>query len=346
MRCWLFFHHDLKGQHPEAPEIRRFQETAQKLGIVLDVLKPQDFDLVVDAANGWSAKYRGRSLKKPDIIICRTGSETNYFMLAVLRHFEHQGVMMVNGSAAIEAVADKLHSLQIIAAAGLPTPKTILGKFPVDVDLVERELGFPVVVKTLRGTRGSGVLLCQNREQFNDLAELLNGTSPGADIIFQQYIQSSHGRDVRVLVVNGKAVAAMERRARNGNFKANVSLGAQAIKFNPPKAMTDLAVRVAGILGLDVAGIDILFDKKGYMVCEANSSPGFQGLEYACKVDVPALIFQETLNRRHGIQPTRVGGWGRFWNWFRNLFVIPSDIKGDLIQPRKKITTAAFDNLR
>ena len=168
------------------------------------------------------------------------------------------------------------------------------------MDLVERELGFPVVVKTLKGTRGEGVLLCSNREQFNDLASLLDGAKPGADFIFQQYIAESHGRDVRVLVIDGKAVAAMERRSVDGGFKANISLGGVASPFELPEPMADLAVRVADVLGLDVAGVDILFDTHGYRVCEANSSPGFQGLEKACKVNVPEEIFR-AMERKHGL---------------------------------------------
>src|SRR5262249_28265086 len=159
----------------EAPEVFRFQEAATRAGIELNVLHPRDFELIVDSSHGWSAIHRGRKLARPDLIIPRTGSETSYFTLAVPRHFERQGVAMGNGPAAIEAVADKLQTLQILSRAGLPIPKTILGKFPVDVNLVQRELGFPVVVKTLKGTRGNGVLLCANREQFNDLANLLDG---------------------------------------------------------------------------------------------------------------------------------------------------------------------------
>jgi len=295
MHYWLLFHRDLAPDVPEVPEVLRFQQAAAKAGIKLSVLQPQQFDLLVDSAQahgaGWSAIYNGQRLAKPDLIIARTGSETSYFTLAVLRHFERQGVPMVNGPAAIEAVADKLHTLQILAGAGLPIPKTILGKFPVDVGIVERELGFPVVVKTLRGTRGNGVLLCSNREQFNDLATLLDGARPGADFIFQQYIKSSHGRDVRVLVVNGKVIAAMERCATDGGFKSNISSGGQGSAFTPPAEMEQLAVRVATVLGLDVAGIDILFDEHGYRICEANSSPGFLGLEKACRISVPDEIF-------------------------------------------------------
>jgi gamma-F420-2:alpha-L-glutamate ligase len=303
MRCWIFFHRELTADHPETWEIRRFQETAVRMDVELTVLKPREFDLVVDPHRGWSATYPGQTLEKPDFIIARTGSETSYFTLAVLRHFERQGVAMVNSSAAVDTVADKLHTLQILSAHGLPTPKTILGKFPVDVDLIERQLGFPVVVKTLTGTRGNGVLLCRNRDQFADLAMLLDGTQHEANFIFQEYVATSHGRDVRVLVVGGRPVAAMERRATNGSFKSNVSLGAEAVPFELKPDLARLAVDAADALNLDVAGVDILFDRDGYRICEANSSPGFQGLERATGVDVPQLVFESMFARRRRMGP-------------------------------------------
>jgi len=246
------------------------------------------------------------------VIIARTGSETSYFTLAVLRHFERKGVAMVNGPAAIETVADKLHTLQILSKARFPIPKTILGKFPVDVNLVERELGFPVVVKTLKGTRGAGVLLCSDRAQFNDLANLLDGASPGADFIFQQYIAASHGRDVRILVINGKAIAAMERRSVDGGFKSNISLGGHGAPFAMPDTLARLAVRVAWALKLDVAGVDILFDRNGYRVCEANSAPGFQGLEKACGISVPEEIFRVVQQKCDIALSARDTSWQRF----------------------------------
>jgi gamma-F420-2:alpha-L-glutamate ligase len=209
----------------------------------------------------------------------------------------------------VESVADKLHTLQVLAGAGLPVPKTILGKFPVDVGLVERELGFPVVVKKLKGTRGAGVMLCQDRAQFDDLANLLDGAS-GADFLFQQYVRASHGRDVRVLVIDGKAVAAMERRSNDGGFKSNISLGGHGTLYDPPQEMAELAVRVARELELDIAGVDILFDETGYRVCEANSAPGFQGLERACAVDVPQIIFR-AMAKRFGIPLRHSDRWER-----------------------------------
>lgn len=313
MRVWIIFHRDLDPASPEVPEILRFQETALRMGVELEVLKPQDFDLIVGTERGWDASHRTRTLEKPDFIIARTGAETQYFTLAVLRHFERQGVTMINAPDAIEAVADKLHTMQLLTSEGVAIPRTILAKFPVDVDLIERELGFPVVVKTLKGTRGGGVLLCQDRGQFDDLASLLDGARPGADFIFQRYVRASHGRDVRILVVGGRAVAAMERRSRDGGFKSNVSLGGEALRFDPPADMVDLAVRVAAILRLDVAGVDILFDEHGYRICEANSAPGFQGLEQACDIDIPEQVFAWMRSR----QPPARGALMRWWSSVR-----------------------------
>jgi gamma-F420-2:alpha-L-glutamate ligase len=324
MHCWLLFHRELRRDVPEAAEVMRFQQVAAEAGIRLDVLNPQHFELIVDGT--WSAVYRGRRLEKPDLIIPRTGSETTYFTLAVLRHFERQGIAMVNSSSAVEAVADKLQTLQMLSGAGIPIPKTILGKFPVDVNVIERELGFPVVVKTLRGTRGNGVLLCANREQFNDLAKLLDGAQSGSDFIFQQYIEASHGRDVRVLVINGRAVAAMERRSTDGSFKSNISLGGVGTAFEPPTEMAELAVRVTQVLGLDVAGVDILLDRDGYRICEANSSPGFQGLEKACRISVPNEIFG-AMRSRLGLPPPaqrRRSSWRRLLDSVRTAVRLDS----------------------
>ena len=292
MQGWILFHRELDPAAPEAPEVFRFQETATAMGIDLAVLHPHRFELVVGADGDWAVKYHGELIERPDFIICRTGAETDYYTLALLRHFERRGVRLVNSAATIERVADKLHTLQHLNRAGLPIPRTILGTFPIDVGMVERELGFPVIVKTLKGTRGAGVLKCEDRSQFEDLAGLLESAEAQADFILQHYVRASHGRDVRVLVVGGRVIAAMERRSLTGGFKSNVSLGGIGVAYNPPPEMAELAVQAADILELDITGIDILFDEDGYRICEANSAPGFQGLEQACGMDVPTAILE------------------------------------------------------
>lgn len=311
MRGWLLFHNALDDNAPEAWEIHRFLEAGRKRGLDLSVVHPRLFELIVGNEKDWRAEYDGERLPRPDFIIPRTGSETSYFTLAVLRHFQRQDVAMVNGPEAVEACADKLQTLQRLSAAGLPIPKTILAKFPVDVDLIERELGFPVVVKTLRSTRGAGVLLCRDRNQFDDLASLLGDANPGSDFIFQQYVAASHGRDVRLLVIDGAVAASMERRATNGGFKSNISLGGVGECITAPAAMASLAVQAAKALNLDVAGIDVLFDADGgYRICEANSSPGFAGLESACGISVADLVL-DSIERRLAPLPAARPLWKR-----------------------------------
>ncbi len=309
MRGWLFFNDLLTDNVPEAHEIRRFIEAGKKRGMTLDALRPRDFELIVSTEREWRAEYSGGRLPRPDFIIPRTGSETSYFTLAVLRQFERMGVPLINGAEAVESCADKLQTLQLLSAGGLPIPRTILAKFPVDVDLIEKELGFPVVVKTLRSTRGAGVVLCQDREQFDSLASLLGDANPGSDFIFQQYIRHSHGRDVRLLVIGDTVAAAMERRAKNGGFKSNISQGGTGFAIQPPPEMAELAINAARALHLDVAGIDVLYDEAGFRICEANSSPGFEGLEKACRISVPDKVFDFVTTRLAPPPPAKASIW-------------------------------------
>jgi gamma-F420-2:alpha-L-glutamate ligase len=317
-RGWLFFHSMPGDSAPEQHEINRFVESGKRRGITLDVLQPRDFELIVTTDRDWRAEYAGGKLPRPDFIVPRTGAETSYFTLAVLRQFERMGVMMINGAEAVEACADKLQTLQLLSASGLPIPRTILAKFPVDVDIIEQELGFPVVVKTLRSTRGAGVVLCQDREQFHNFVSLLGDANPSADFIFQKYIRSSHGRDVRLLVIGDRIVATMERRSRDGGFKSNISLGGYGVAIAPPPDMADLALRAARALRLDIAGIDILYDQNGYRICEANSSPGFEGLEKVCRISVPDKVLDFIATRLRPPAPPRVPIWRKLISRVRN----------------------------
>ncbi len=174
-------------------------------------------------------------------------------------------------------------------------------------------------------------MLCKDRLEFNDLADLLDGADAGADFLFQQYIKASHGRDVRVLVVDGKAVAAMERRSSDGSFKSNISLGGQATRFDLPPKMARLAIETARALNLDVAGVDILFDEDGYRICEANSSPGFHALEPACNVNVPEIIFSAMRARLKLKQARATPFWRRMTDGLSTrppptpLITVPAD---------------------
>ena len=235
----------------------------------------------------------GKQMPLPDFQLPRMGSMDvgGYFALAVVRQLKRLGVRTYNDSACIEMVADKLHTHQVLIEAGLPTPTTMLAKFPIDVDLVESLIGFPIVVKTLLGVNGTGVFLMENRKSFEDLMDLIAETSPNIQLIFQKFIAKSKGRDIRLFVVKGKVIACMERRAKEGGFKANFSLGGSVFEIFPDKDAIDLAIKTADVLDIQVAGIDLLYAEDGYTVCEANTFPGFRGLESCCNVNVPREIF-------------------------------------------------------
>jgi len=292
MEVWILFNEEIDAPSAEALEIRRFLEEGREMGINVRVYKPEQFDLLVCDSEREFVIIDGKETPLPGFILPRTYViDTGYFALAVIRHLERMGVRVFNSSHAIEMVADKLHTHQVLAESGLPTPTTMLAKFPVNIDLVEKSLGFPVVVKTLLGVNGSGVFLMENREAFGDLMELIGQTNPNIQLIFQKFISRSKGRDLRLFVVDGEVIASMERRAKEGQFKANYTQGAQVLEFIPDEEARELAIKTAQILDLQVAGIDLLFTDEGYTVCEANSFPGFKGLESCCDVNVPQKIF-------------------------------------------------------
>ena len=122
--------------------------------------------------------------------------------------------------------------------------------------------------------------------------ELIQETNPNIQLIFQKFIANSKGRDLRVFVVEGEVIACMERRAADGGFKANFSQGGAVEEYPIDEAGKELAIKVANVLDIQVAGIDLLFTEDGFTVCEANTFPGFKGLESACEVNVPQRIYQ------------------------------------------------------
>lgn len=291
MRGWIIYKHNDLLLRQEAYEVNRLVEVAKEENIELQVFSPDQFDLTVTRDDEKSILIDGKRQELPDFVMPRMGAGTTYFTLAVIRHLERLGVYCVNSSHSIETVKDKLFAQQILAEKNLPTPDTMLVKFPVNVALVEKQIGFPVVVKTLSGSQGSGVFLSKSPGEFDDLMQLIEATSPKANIILQQFVKASHGRDLRVFTIGGRAIACMERNSNGENFKANVSLGGVGKLYPITPEIEWLATQTANVLGLDVAGIDLLFDQEHFKICEANSSPGFEGLENAVDIDVPREIF-------------------------------------------------------
>lgn len=298
MEGWVIYKDSANNIKPEAYEINRLIEVANKRNINLKIFAPEQFELIVTRDDRKSILIDGNPVSLPDFILPRMGAGTTYFALAAIRQLEKLGVYSVNESTGIETVKDKLYSHQILAESNLPVPKTMLVKNPVDSKLVETQLGFPVVVKTLSGSQGSGVFLASDKRQFEDLMHLINATNSQMNIVLQEFVKSSFGRDLRVLVIGGRVVAAMERCSKDGNFKANYSQGGDIKKIDVTPEMEWLAIESTRILGLEMAGIDLLIDGEHFKICEANSSPGFEGLEKCCDISVPDQIFDYVQVRR------------------------------------------------
>jgi RimK family alpha-L-glutamate ligase len=213
--------------------------------------------------------------------------------MALIRHLERLSVPVVNSSEAIAVARDKLHTMEVLVYHKLPTPKTMLAKFPLNLELIAEEFQFPLIVKSIAGSRGKGVFLCETPDQMEDLMDILE-LSKKEDVyyVIQEFVAGSKGKDIRVMVVGGRAIGAIVREAQAGKYKANISRGGLGKPFELNPEVEWLSIEAARVLGLDIAGVDILFDGEGYKVCEANSGPGFKGFEMTTDLNIPRQIYQ------------------------------------------------------
>ena len=281
-------------------ETLKLVEIAAQKGIDLQLHDPKEIEIIVTREDRKSVLLNNLPTQLPDFIFPRMGANTSYFALAVMRHLERLGVYCVNGSVAIETVKDKLFQMQILAE-NFPVPKTMLAKFPVDAKLVEKQFKFPVVVKALSGMQGSGVFLSPDAQSFEDLSNLIMITNQNAEIILQEFIDNSRGRDLRVFVIGDKVIGCMERYSTDNSFKANFSRGGGVRAYDVTPEIEELALAVTREVGLEIAGVDLLFDKDGFKICEVNSSPGFKGMEQATSKNVGEEIIQHI---QHKLQAT------------------------------------------
>lgn len=291
MKGWIIYRVSEDQLKPEAYEINRFIDIANENGIELRVFSPEQFDITVTKDGMNSILVDGKYESLPDFVIPRMGAGTTYFALAIIRHLEKMGVFVVNSSDSIELVKDKLYSSQVLASNNIPVPNTMLAKYPVNVDMVEKHIGFPAVVKTLSGSQGSGVFLCETKTKFNDFMQFYKTSKSDKSMIIQEFIKDSHGRDLRVIVIGGRVISCMQRKTADGGFKANYSAGGTVESFEVTPEIEWLATQTASLLGLDFAGVDLLFDGDHYKICEANSSSGFEGMEKCCDVNVAHELY-------------------------------------------------------
>ena len=273
-------------------ETSRLVEEFEKAGVRISVIDPNEIDIFVNKENRQSILVNGDSVKLPSFVFPRTGSGTTYHAKAVIRHFERMGVILINGSDAIDNVKDKLYSHQILAQSNLDIPNTLLLKHPINLDFVEKHIGYPAIVKTISGSYGKGVFFVEKKKQLEQLLTMAEITKPSYNIVIQEFIKDTWGRDLRVFVVNNKVVGCMMRQSTDEDFRANISRGGEGIPYEVNDQIEWISSEASKALDLDIAGVDLLFDGDGYKICEVNSNPGFEGMEQYTKKNIAADIVQ------------------------------------------------------
>jgi ribosomal protein S6--L-glutamate ligase len=252
--------------------------------------------------------YKGERLEDFDAVIPRIGASITFYGAAVLRQFEMMGVYSLNESVAITRARDKLRSLQLLSRKGVGLPVTGFAHSPDDIqDVIRIVGGAPLVIKLLEGTQGIGVVLAETQKAAESVIEAFMGLT--ANIMVQEFIKETGGSDIRCFVVGGKVVAAMKRTAKEGEFRSNLHRGgtAEVVKLTPEERST--AIRAAKIVGLNVAGVDILRSNHGPVVMEVNSSPGLEGIEGVTGKDIAGMII-EFIEKNAKPHSTRTRGKG------------------------------------
>ena len=245
---------------------------------------------------------------KFDAVIPRIGASQTFYGTAVVRQFEMMGVFTANHSQAISRSRDKLRALQILAAEGVGLPVTGFAHSPKDIGSLIKGVGSaPLIIKLLEGTQGVGVVLAETDKAAESVIAAFRQLD--ANILVQEFIKEAGGADIRAFVVDGKVVAAMKRQGPEGEFRSNLHRGGSAstIKLTPEERST--ATRSAKVLGLGVAGVDMLRSNHGPVVMEVNSSPGLEGIEAATEIDVAGRVIEYIEKHAdHGHKKDRVKG--------------------------------------
>ena len=278
---------------------QRLVDAARARGHVVRVLDPLRCYVRI-APDGVAIRYKGKPVRDLDAAIPRIGTQSTFYGTAVLRQLEMMGVYTPNSSDAVLRARDKLRCLQLLAGAGVPMPQTVFGDNPDDTaDLLAMLGDAPHVIKLNEGAQGQGVVLAEKRTAAQSVIEAFRGLY--ANFLVQEFIAEADGRDLRCFVVGERVVAAMERCAASGDFRANLHRGGSASAVRLSTAERRLAVRAAAVLGLGVAGVDLLRSARGPLLLEVNASPGLEGIEAASGVDVATTIIRhvERLVRDH-----------------------------------------------
>jgi ribosomal protein S6--L-glutamate ligase len=261
---------------------------ARARGHEVNVIDPLDFQIVVSRGRP-SLLVGGAAVPGYDIVIPRIGASITNYGLAVVRQFDLMGVPVLNGAVSIARSRDKLRALQLLTRRNIDVPTTVCARSPAGVEAALGLVGgCPAIVKLQQGTQGIGTMIAETPQAVHSLLETF--WAMGQDIVLQEYVRESKGRDVRVIVVGGRVIASMRRVAKPGEFRSNLHRGGKGDRVVLPKSYRSVAIRAAKAMGLEVAGVDMLEGRGGPKILEINSSPGLEGIERASGVHVAVAI--------------------------------------------------------
>lgn len=264
---------------------RRIMEAGEARGHEMEFLNIKECYIKLDATTPEIHYRGGRVLDNFDAVIPRIRPSITYYGCALIRQFEAMKVFTLNSAAAITQSRDKLFSLQLLLQSGVDIPTTGFANSPLDTnDLIKIVGGSPLIIKLLEGTQGKGVVLAETKKAAESVINAFK--SLNANILVQEFIKEANGKDLRLFVVDGKVVAAMQREAAPGEFRANIHMGGTASVVKVTAAEKKVAIKAAKAMDLKVAGVDIIRSSKGPLLLEVNSSPGLEGIEGATLKDI------------------------------------------------------------
>lgn len=276
--------------NPNLYSTQRLVEAGEEKGHEMLVIDHTKCDLVIEKKKP-GIIYRGTEITGVDGVIPRIGASVTFFGTAVVRQFEMMKVFSATESQALVRSRDKLRSLQILSRAGLDLPKTVFSNYSKDVGSVVAKVGgAPLVIKLLEGTQGIGVVLADNTNAAESMLEAFNGLQ--ARVIVQEFIKEAKGADLRVFVVDGVVVGAMKRQGKEGEFRSNLHRGGSANIITLTDEEENAALKAARVLGLGIAGVDMLQSERGPLILEVNSSPGLEGIEAATGKNIAGQIIK------------------------------------------------------
>jgi len=282
---------------PELYSTRRLREAGEARGHEVVVIDHTKCHLIMEKGKP-AVSLGGEKITDIDILIPRIGASVTQYGSAVIRHFDLLNVPSILSAPALIRSRDKLRSMQMISKSGIGIPKSVFARHPKANDvkiLIEEVGGMPIILKLLEGTHGTGVIKADSLSSAKSAVEAFSGIKK--DLIVQEFIQEANNKDIRAFVVEGEVVGAIERSGQAGEFRSNLHKGGVAQPVELDKKTMALAVEATRLLGLNVAGVDLLLSARGPLVIEVNSSPGLQGIEKTTGLDIAGRVIEVAENR-------------------------------------------------